>query len=73
MKLIIKDDREECPEDQKEGVYYVVKKRTLAMFTFGKSNSSFKTIGEAHAALLSYLSKRKDANELNVQLLNTHF
>jgi len=51
----------------------VVKKRTLAMFTFGKSLSSFETIGEAHAALNSYLSKRKDAKELTVQLLNTHF
>ena len=73
MKLLIKDNRDECPEDQKEGVYYVVKKRTLAMFTFGKSSSSFETIGEAHAALCSYLSKRKDAEELTVQLLNTHF
>ena len=73
MKFIHKDSRDECPVDQKEGVYYVVKKRTLAMFSFGKCSSRFETIGEAHAALNSFLSKRKDAKELTVQLLNTHF
>lgn len=75
MNIILSstDDRLEAPKEQKEGVYYVVKKYTVGKFTFGKDISEYKTIEEAHKALVAFLSNRKDADELNVQLLNTHF
>ena len=73
MKIIKQDCRNYCPSEQEQGIYYVTKQRTVAMFSFGKAQSTFKTIQEAHKALSDWLGKRKDAKELNVTLLNNHW
>ena len=73
VELTGTDSRNDCPADQKQGVYYVQKKNTIARFTFGKSNSTFRTIQEAHKALTDYLSKRQDAADLRVSLLSNHW
>ena len=70
---LINDCRNLCPEDEKIGIYYVVKKNQIACFSFGKSISTFETIKEAHNALTAFLEKRKDADELTVTLLNNHW
>lgn len=68
-----KDLRNYCPEDQEIGSYYIFKKNKIAQFTFGKESSSFKTCKEAFEAMRHFLSKRKDADELTVSLLNNYF
>ena len=67
------DNRNDCPRGQLVGVYYVNKKNTIARFTFGKPESSFKTINEAFAAMSLFIAKRKDAGDLMVSLLNNHY
>ena len=74
MKFIQnKDSRNDCPRDQKVGVYHIVKKNTIASFSFGKPDSSFNNISEAVVAMASFLAKRKDADTLKVTLLNNHW
>ena len=66
------DDRDHCPIDQKTGVYVVMKKNTLARFTFGKESSSFKDAHDAFGAMQDFMRNRKDADDIRVTLLNTH-
>ena len=74
MKLIKnKDSRNDRPKNQKEGVYIIMKKNIIASFTFGKLTSSFKNIDQAFEAMTEFLLHRKDADKLQVTLLNTHF
>ena len=64
------DSRLDCPLDQLAGVYYVMKKRTVARFEFGQPDSPHSDITSAHNALTEFLANRKDADKLSVQLLN---
>jgi hypothetical protein len=66
-EILSSDDRNEIP-DFESGVYYVTKSRTLATFEFGKSKE-FKTAQEASVAMKTFLSKRKDAERLIVQVI----
>ena len=73
MKILKVDSRNDCPRGQLVGVYHVAKKNTIARFTFGKPESSFKTINEAFVAMSLFVAKRNDAGELSVTLLNNHW
>lgn len=73
MKILNTDNRNDCPRGQLVGVYYVNKKNTIAKFTFGKPESSFKTINEAFVAMAEFVAKQKDADKINVTLLNNHW
>jgi len=74
IKILEKEDaRNFLPTDRSVGIYYVVKKNTIATFSFGKDISSFETVEEAFAAMQAFMAKRKDAELLNVTFLNNHF
>lgn len=49
------------------GTYFVIKKNTLAQFSFGR-NGTFETAEEAFRAMRKYLASRKDQSLLRVQI-----
>jgi len=73
VKIIVKDSRDECPDGQERGVYYVTKNKMVAKFTFGNTYSEFANITQAYRAMRQFLAGRRDAPDLTVQLLNNHW
>lgn len=61
------DDRNEAPSFP-TGVFFVHKVRMIAQFSFG-GTGSFSSGEKAKDALSAYLSKRKDAKDLTVTLI----
>lgn len=49
-----------------KGVFYVIKKRTIAQFSYGPGNS-FDNKDQAYTFLLEWLDKRKDKDSLIVE------
>ena len=67
MFEVYAEDERNVVSESAEGAYFVIKKNTIAQFSFGGSGT-FQTAKEAFDAMSAYLASRKDSAALRVQI-----